>query len=176
MNNSNLSIKYILTVGLLISSMPHRIYADKFTASCIKLVAVTALVCGPFIWCKHKDMREDEQMLAQTDKLLSKMHLEYDAAFSFQDKNNSLLGTILGARLLASIPQAIESLSAQEDVLNKRLIRARTAMFVRQDAMMMKKVETAKKEVVELIKRLQSLLYYLQINSIAVSKEQDAIA
>jgi len=42
--------------------------------------------------------------------------------------------------------------------------------------MMMKKVETAKKEVVELIKRLQSLLYYLQINSIAVSKEQDAIA
>lgn len=84
----------------LISSMPHCIYADEFTSSCAKLLVLTDLISGPLIYCKRKDAREDEQMLAQTaDKLLSKIHLECDAVFNnLQDPNNSLLGTIYSKR------------------------------------------------------------------------------
>jgi len=104
-------------------------------------------------------------MLAQADKILFKVHLEYDSKFDLQNQNNGIFVAIQKERLLKSIPETVELLSAQEDVLNKWLIRARTSFAYAKDANMIKKVETTRNAILELIKHLYSLLSYLEVSS-----------
>lgn len=102
------------------------------------------------------------QRFAQAKDRVDVIRLEY--AFSFELHNQKIvcLNHILWTPLFRSIPQAIASLAAQEILLSKRLIRARTAVFVCQDPVMMKKIELMSNEIQELVRRLYALRAYLQ--------------
>ena len=161
MNNNSAITKYMLIACLLISSISYRIHSDEFTRSVTKILIITGIVAGIFYSYQTKDTREDEQMVTNAHKLLEQTHQEYDYLFDLlqQDPKNLTLSNDNKEQLLNTIPNVISTLSDQENVLNNRLIRARTSIFIRQNAAMMKKVEVTQKEIQELTKYLRSLLH-----------------
>lgn len=172
-------LKTCLILSGIILLIPNHAYTANVRLEPVPTLIVAMLISAPIRYYMIKnDAQADADMLTKAHKAISQIHQEYDYVFDLlkQDSKNLALSSDKQNQLINAIPNSIDSLSNQEDILNKRLVRAQNSYFIRQDSATLKQVEATQHECQELIKRLRALLYNLQISSVAVSKEQDAIA